>query len=512
MIENKFQHFVRAVSVAAGERNPELVIETLADGVGELPFGAEIIEQKLFVRTKHAGDFLHGSEARAESGACPHLQEGCCPEDALVVPEVAERFLQFPSASGLAQAPKHDVELVTRATPDSGPSFKQEEATTFDLEFLAGRAQPASLATAHQVHGVVEMLGDMEGIEDVECCAGHFRDDRQIRLPHIRANHLESLEKAVVGVLQKREPLPERGLRAALADPKQTAAVGVDLVNESDKVLAPLAASPMKFVDAQGGHTFQGSMLQAPLHDPLHRAAHRIPTGLENARRFLPRKPPGPPGQEEPVGRGIRMFALCPRQMLDSNSTERTLHSPRGVAQHEEHLPQRDKQPLPLGQTVVARSRTPTTRAASLPARMRFQLGFNVRVTAQANALDDESAEVLHAAQKGFNGQLDGGMWVGGFLALNTASQSPLPPSASRRFSQPGFGFAKTPSKTSAPPAAQVKRDGGINPRSPHYRRWSSRFYAAVPLDRSEDGRAMSPQNHPQILRRNHKIELEAFA
>ena len=93
---------------------------------------------------------------------------------------------------------------------------------------------------------------------------------------------------------------------------------------------------------------------------------------------------------------------------------------------------------------------------------------------------------------------------VGGFVGFrhrkpkptSAIRKSPLPTRANNR----GFWPRQKPINTLR--SARSAGQAGRRYKSPQRSRPApnSRFYAAVPLDRSEDGRA----THPQILRKNH--------
>jgi hypothetical protein len=105
--------------------------------------------------------------------------------------------------------------------------------------------------------------------------------------------------------------------------------MAVDLVNDDQKIVRPFAFAPMQFVHADGPDAFELAMGQAPLHKPLHRTIHALPTGVEGPGRLPPRQSPCPAGKKAHQGDGDGPFALAPGNMLDHHSVSGALHPPR---------------------------------------------------------------------------------------------------------------------------------------------------------------------------------------
>jgi len=157
--------------------------------------------------------------------------------------------------------------------------------------FLLLVRRRVTLGPTHLIHRLIEMAGDMETIQHVQSLSGLGGDDLQVGFPHVAAHKTQRFYDVRP---QRLQAAPQGGLRAAAAHPQQAPAMGVDLVNDGQKVVGPQAASPMNLVHADGFDRAQFAVRQTPLHEPFHRPVHRFPTGLEDARRFPPAQPSRP--------------------------------------------------------------------------------------------------------------------------------------------------------------------------------------------------------------------------
>ena len=121
------------------------------------------------------------------------------------------------------------------------------------LEPLGGlfacSAQACDLGPAHLIHRLVQMAGDMEPIQHVQSLTRLGRDDLQVGFPHVAAHKTQPFDDLRPQCLQA--PL-QRGLRAPAADPQQTPALPVNLVDDGQKVVRLQAASPMNLVYPDG--------------------------------------------------------------------------------------------------------------------------------------------------------------------------------------------------------------------------------------------------------------------
>jgi len=110
-------------------------------------------------------------------------------------------------------------------------------------------------------------------------------------------------------------------------------------------------------IDSDGCDAFQIPVFQAIFDDPFHRAADRIPLGMEARGGFLPAQASGPGGEEMTVCVATGVLALRPRDCLDDDSAIRTIHSAHGVGKRDGDVPDGDELELPGGgHTVISRA------------------------------------------------------------------------------------------------------------------------------------------------------------
>ena len=105
--------------------------------------------------------------------------------------------------------------------------------------------------------------------------------------------------------------------------------------------------------------------------------------------------------------------------------------------------------PAPLRLGVVTGTGLLAARAPRLAPRIGNQVDLNAHLVLRANQarlFDDKAREFLHASQKGFNRELDGGGRLM-LIALNTPNEGHLPPSANPfPCSFPNGGLGAAPS------------------------------------------------------------------
>ena len=165
----------------------------------------------------------------------------------------------------------------------------------------------------------------------------------------------------------------QSGLGAALSHPQQPSAMTIDLVNDRQEIVGPLALAPVNLVHAEGANVFQVAMRQAPLNKPRHRAIDAFPTSSKDPCGLSPRQPPSPTGQKTHHGQSDRPLAIAPGNMLDHHTVHWTVHSPWRVEEIGLDAPQRHEQPAALGQSVIARGRFATGRATAAAAAVRLK-------------------------------------------------------------------------------------------------------------------------------------------
>jgi len=467
MIENEFEYFEGAVAKATRKRDPGFVIHSLDHGVGILSFGAEVVKQKVLMFAQHFGDLGHRRETRAHGSGCPGFEICRRPGGTSVLPEVPEAFLEFPCTGGCSESREHGFEFVPGLAAHFGAAPQQEEPTAFGL-FARGLVfQPGLFPTAHGVHRLVEVFGNVKRIKHVEGLPATVGDDFQERFPHVGTNDAQTGEEPGVKAFETIQTLAQGGLGAALADPEQPARAVVDLIDKGQEVEGLLATAVMEFIDADGGDAGQVPVFEAPFDHPLDRAAHGVPTGGEDCGRFLPRQSSGPAGEENHVGLGVWAFAAVPRHGLyGRRSKHRANHPAWHVVQVNRNIPKRHVMPSAFGKLVVDASGFAAAGAAALATRVGVENHLDARIgliQAVADGLQNKAGEVLHAAKKCFNGELNGGCGVVCCFAN--------PSNARGRHSQVHSSEKnqrvlprKTHSGLFAEPAAAVKRADDINP------------------------------------------------
>src|SRR5271169_6473735 len=181
----------------------------------------------------------------------------------------------------------------------------------------------------------------------------------------------------------------------------------VDLIDHGEKLVRPLALSPMDFVNPYRPHLLQLTLRQSPLDKPFHRAIHRFPTGLKYLGRLPPAQPPCPARQEPHHGSRDWTLAFTPRYLFHHHPMLCAFHPPGRVAELGGNSPQRHKQPAPLRQSVVAGRRLLTLRAPPAHASMRLQADFDRArlslATLQSNLLVNKPGKVLYSVQNRLN-------------------------------------------------------------------------------------------------------------
>ena len=116
--------------------------------------------------------------------------------------------------------------------------------------------------------------------------------------------------------------------RAILAHPQQPGAIGFDLIDQRQELVA---LPDVDLVDADGAQGPELAMLEPPSHDIFHRLANLIPGRAEAQRRFLPRQLARPVRQVQHVGLGQVVFAYRPGHLFDLHAALATLHAPHAI-------------------------------------------------------------------------------------------------------------------------------------------------------------------------------------
>ena len=490
MIKNEFEDIKGAMAKAACKRDACFVIHPLDHGTVILSLGKEVVEQKILVGAKHAGDLFHGLETRTHGSCSPSFHISGRPSRIAVLPESAEAFLELPCTGGCAERCEHGVEFVARLAANLGAAPQQEETSTLGAGTLFLGAQAGLLTAPHGVHCLVEMPGDVERIEHIEGAAAELGNYFEVGFPHVRTHNAQAREEAGVEFLKVNESFSQGRFGSALTDPEESTRTLVDLIDKSQEVERIFAASVVEFVDAGCGDSGQVPMFEPPFDDPLHRAEHGIPTGREDFSRLFPRQAPCPAGEENHVGLSIRALAAVPWHHLHGRRTEhRTDHPAWRVVKIDRNVPERHVMPPPLWQLVVDAAGPAAAGTAALAARVGIENHIDVRirlVQAVTDGFQNETGEVLHPAEECFNSELNGGCGV--VCCVATPSNARGRHSQAHRSERNQKVLPrKTHTGLFAKPAVAVKRAGDINPGEINSGPKRPRFYATRPLDGGEE-------------------------
>ncbi len=178
------------------------------------------------------------------------------------------------------------------------------------------------------------------------------------------------------------------------------------------KILRQIGAGQLAFlgfIDADGFDPLELSVLEAPIHKPLHGSIHRLPTRCERPGCLSPRQTSRPGCQKAHHRHRHGSLANAPGHLLNNDSILRTVHSAHRIEQYGRDSPQRHEIPGTRRQLVIARAGFEAAATLSLPSLMRLNCDFDpTGVVAQptwpqAVVLVDETGQRLYSVQKGFN-------------------------------------------------------------------------------------------------------------
>ena len=213
-------------------------VEALHNTAGKLPFGAEPVEQQRPVIAQHSRDPFHWLDLRAHGLGAPDIQKATGPVRRYVAPEELELLLEQVGAD------RFEVVLQQLGQPDLlflGEVFRaleQQPATLAQNRLIAVLLERFGFAGAHLVERLAEVRHDVEAIQYMDGLAGLFGDDFQVGLPHVAAHVFQP--RAALRTQPAEEA--QQGLDLPIpADPQQTLAVGIDLVDQRQVTMAPSA-------------------------------------------------------------------------------------------------------------------------------------------------------------------------------------------------------------------------------------------------------------------------------
>jgi hypothetical protein len=132
--------------------------------------------------------------------------------------------------------------------------------------------------------------------------------------------------------------------------------------------------------------------LKSPGNRRFDRFVHPIPTDVKRRGHLFPRHPPGPAGQKPAVLRGQRALAFGPGNLFHLDAAGGTAHAAHVVEEPNPQAPQRDELEPPCGQTVVAGTLLPATRAN----RPTVGAGFDLHLQSQLRGVFQPADFSIH--------------------------------------------------------------------------------------------------------------------
>ena len=161
-----------------------IAIHGFDDGLGNLLFGSEPVEDEVSVRPKRACHGLEGFEPRTHDPRAPSVEEPASPRGGTVAPECLEGFFVQIGPDGTERMAEDVDELVDLGGSKVLRPLEETPTRVFERqEALA--AEILALFTADFVHGLVQALHDVEAVQDMDglrCPAGN---DLDACLPHV---------------------------------------------------------------------------------------------------------------------------------------------------------------------------------------------------------------------------------------------------------------------------------------------------------------------------------------
>jgi hypothetical protein len=192
--------------------------------------------------------------------------------------------------------------------------------------------------------------------------------------PHITAHKFQPCRPFWSKPVKEASKHPGRPVGA---DPEQPFSPGIQLIYQGDEFI-PSSFAPAYFIGTDSGNTVQITVGKTPFHSHFNRAYHRIPTGHEGYRHFLPAHTLGPGGQKPGIGRGQAVLASGPRHFFHLDPVaERTIDPAWTVEEENQNSPKGNKLESSLGQSVVARSLSAAAGADGPAATSGTQGYFN---------------------------------------------------------------------------------------------------------------------------------------
>ncbi len=396
MIEGDFRRSKAPIAVRLSGGDFDFVVETLDNACGDYPSGSKPVQDQWPMSAQRLGDFLHRFDLRAHGAGAPAIEESSSPVGGDVAPEELEVLLEQVASHRLEVVAQQVGELDLLGFAEVLGAFEQAPATALEHRFEPLALEFSGFGSTDLVDGLVHVCGDVEAVEDMACLRSFLGHDFQVGFPHIAAYVLQRRAALLAELTEE----PQQGLdRASLADPQEALASAVNLVDQSQIVLASV---PVDLIDSDRFDAVEVAVGQAPLDDRLHGAKDGLPARVKALGDIGPGQQPGPIRQEESMGSGQWRFAFSPGDALDADAASATVHASHGIDEEDWDSPQRHKTEASLFENIVTGTSMRTARADRLVPGMRPNMNFepqSIVPTAEHDIAVDETWELVDAVE-----------------------------------------------------------------------------------------------------------------
>ena len=217
-------------------------------------------------------------------------------------------------------------------------------------------------------------------------------------MPHVGGDEAE--KSAFLGTEPVEKAL-ERFDCSLLADPQESSAVAVDLIDEGD-VGVPFPEGNL--VGADRDNPCQVPVGEPPGHGHRDGLTNGVPRGLEDRCRLGPGEPLGPSGQKPRIGlrqRTLWILGKCPGKAFHANATPGAVDAPGSVDQGHGDAPDRKIGEAPSRLSSMARSRLSALAADRSAVGPGFHKDFNLRFLGicPLGLLEHEGLEFLNVIE-----------------------------------------------------------------------------------------------------------------
>ena len=357
MIENNFSNSECAKAVRFSGGQFEFIVEPLHCATGNDLFCTKPIEQKLSVRTKHSGNFLHRFYSGSHSPLAPAFHKLSCPKRRDVVPKELKVFLEQVTTHSLEVVPQQIGKPDLLACGEVFRSFQQAPSGMSENGSHPLGPQIASFLCADFVDRFVHMHRNMEAVQHMDGLAGFLGNHSQVRFPHVTADKMQLGRAFLAKVPKESQQSPDRPVPS---HPQQPLALAVDLINNRQVLVSSL---PQYFIDSNRTDIRQIAVGEAPLHGPLHGVEDFAPGRLKDSGHFLPREPFRPRSQKLHVGVRQRMFSLGPRHGFHFHPAPLAVDTAQSINEKHRNAPEWNELELSRFQGVIPRPPAAAARA-----------------------------------------------------------------------------------------------------------------------------------------------------